>query len=167
MGAQGEAMSERRVVVRGLVPFFHSIRERVRAGVPRGMESFVASPGRAKGLVHDLGASFERVNRAFFGGAMTRPALSWSRIPSRRLHAQYRPGSDEIVFSVALDDERVPEVVVDFLMYHEALHRWQGGRFSGTRRSVHTPEFREEERRFPRFEEARAFLASFSAGRPT
>lgn len=133
--------------------------------VMTALESYVRNADHAKGRVHDLAASFDRVNRAVFGGAMTRPTLAWSRIPSRRLQAQYRPGSDAIVFSVALDDERVPESVVDFLMAHELLHRKHGARFQGARRASHTPEFREEERRLPWFEEARRFLDRFAAAR--
>jgi predicted metal-dependent hydrolase len=65
---------------------------------------------------------------------------------------------DLVMLSVTLDDPDVPDFVVDFVMYHELLHKVMGSKVVNGRRYAHTPAFREAERAFPRYEEAEAFL---------
>jgi hypothetical protein len=59
----------------------------------------------------------------------------------------------------------VPEFVVDFIVYHELLHKKHGLRWSGSRAHAHTPEFRRDERRFPGMAEAERVLRRIAAGR--
>ncbi len=129
------------------------------------LESRVEPAGEGRGRVHDLDASFDRVNAAFFAGELTRPRLRWSSLPTNWLHAQYRPGVDTVAVSSRLDDDAIPQAVIDCLMYHELLHRVHGAVFDGTRRTVHTRAFREAERRFPGFAEIDAFLTKIARER--
>jgi hypothetical protein len=60
--------------------------------------------------------------------------------------------------SRTLDQAQVPEFVVDFLMYHELLHKQHGIHWVNGRGLAHTRAFYADERRFERFEEAEEWL---------
>jgi hypothetical protein len=123
-----------------------------------------ASASAPRGRHHDLQASFERVNQGSFSGGMEPPRLAWTRKPSRWEFGHYEAASDTLTVSAMLDDASVPAFVVDFVVYHELLHRRLGVQVQNGRRRVHTALFRQEERRFWAFVEADAYLTSL-AGR--
>jgi hypothetical protein len=111
------------------------------------------------GSVHDLAESFGRVNAAYFGGAMGRPHLSWSRSLTRRKFGHYDHVRDWVMVSSTLDQPGVPAFVVDFLMYHELLHKKHGVRWSASGRGyAHTAAFYADERRFEGSLEAEGWL---------
>ncbi len=119
------------------------------------------SPSRqAQGAHHDLNAAFDRVNRRHCGGGMARPHLKWSRTPMRSKFGHYDLLEDTVVVNVSLDDARVPAYVVDFIVYHELLHKSLGIRMVNGRRRAHTTAFRDAERAYPRYQEIRRFLAT-------
>jgi hypothetical protein len=122
-----------------------------------------ATPATA-GIHRDLAASFDRVNEAYFGGTMPRPTLYWNRVFTGRKFGHYDPTRDAIMISCALDSDRVPEFVLDSVMHHELLHKKLGVDWSRGRAEAHTPQFRAEERTFPRYEEADLFLRKYAAG---
>jgi hypothetical protein len=62
------------------------------------------------------------------------------------------------MLSLSLDHPEVPEYVVDFVMYHELLHKKHGETVINGRRFVHTASFRREEQQFEKYAEATAFL---------
>jgi hypothetical protein len=130
-----------------------------------GIEDLGGAVARTRGAVHDLESSFRRVNASFFGGRMERPTISWSRADTRRMFGHYEFVSDSLVVSSSLDRGDVPEFVVDFIVYHELLHKKHGLRWSGSRAHAHTPEFRRDERRFPGMAEAERVLRRIAAGR--
>jgi hypothetical protein len=127
------------------------------------IETLGGTVARTRGRVHDLGASFDRVNRAFFGGRMERPTISWSRSDTRRMFGHYEFVSDALVVSSSLDRAEVPAFVIDFIVFHELLHKKHGLRWSGARAHAHTAAFRRDERRFPRMAEAEAVLRRIAA----
>ncbi len=103
---------------------------------------------RATGRHHNLNASFDRVNRAYFGGRMPRPVLTWNATFTQRKLGHYDVHADTVMLSITLDDPKTPAYVVDFVVYHELLHKQLGVRAVNGRRRMHTPEFRRAERRF-------------------
>ncbi|MCG3130068.1 MAG: hypothetical protein FLDDKLPJ_00816 [Phycisphaerae bacterium] len=111
-----------------------------------------------QGAAHDLSASFARVNEAYFGGRMARPRLRWSDRLTSCKFGHYDFTIDEIQLSATLDAPNVPEFVIDAVMYHELLHKEHGLTWAGGRGFAHTPEFRRDERRFARHDEADRFL---------
>jgi hypothetical protein len=115
-------------------------------------------PLGARGTHRDLAEVFERVNRGCFGGRLGPPRLVWSRRHTGRKLGHYQPLTDTVMLSLNLDDARVPDVAVDFVMYHELLHRELGAQIVNGRHIVHGPAFRRAERRFPGYEAAQAFL---------
>jgi hypothetical protein len=103
------------------------------------------------GRVHDLNAAFDRVNARYFGGQMARPHLRWSPVQSRSTFGTYQAARDQLMVSRCLDSHDVPEFVVDFIVYHELLHKKHGSVHAGGRRCVHTRAFRAEEETFEHF----------------
>ena len=111
-----------------------------------------------QGECYDLESMFEELNLRFFGGLMGRPALGWSRRPSRTMLGHYDPAHHAIVLSKSLDRVDVPRLAVEYVMYHEMLHLRHPTEHKGVRRCVHTPEFKASEKLFPGLIEARAAL---------
>ncbi|MBV9389693.1 MAG: M48 family metallopeptidase, partial [Chroococcidiopsidaceae cyanobacterium CP_BM_ER_R8_30] len=70
----------------------------------------------------------------------------------------YEPARDRAVLSLSLDDQRVPEFVIEFVMYHELLHKQHREKWLNNRLFVHTPEFRQDERKFKQYEQAEQWL---------
>jgi hypothetical protein len=119
------------------------------------LESFAAPPPPpARGRAHDLNEIFARVNAAYFGGLMPKPTLAWNRTLTARKFGHYQPSRDTVMISVTLDDPSVPDHVVDFVVYHELLHKKHGSMNVNGRRLSHSPAFRAEERRFAEYHEA-------------
>jgi hypothetical protein len=116
---------------------------------------FVSGP---VGEHRNLEETFERLNGQFFDGLMGRPQLGWSRTKSRSMLGHYDPSHNAIIISRIFDQEQVPPVALDYVMFHEMLHLRYPVDHSGRRRRVHTREFRMEEKRFPQLQEAKEIL---------
>jgi hypothetical protein len=116
---------------------------------------FVSGPA---GEHRDLAAVFDRLNDRFFDGLMGRPQLGWSRTASRTLLGHFDPSHNAIVISRVLDRESVPEAVLEYVMFHEMLHLRFPAEHRGSRRCVHTREFREAEKQYPGLKEAKEML---------
>ncbi len=112
-----------------------------------------------QGQHYDLAAVFERVNATYFAGRLSAPRLTWNKTLTERKLGHYQFNTDTIMLSLSLDSAAVPPYVVEFVMYHELLHKSLGVKLVNGRRYAHTPEFREAERRFAQYEQAKAFLA--------
>jgi hypothetical protein len=122
------------------------------------LESLGGIVETARGAFHDLAASFDRVNAAYFGGKMPRPRLIWNSTFTGRKFGHYDWIADTVMVSRSLDAPTVPEFVVDFLMYHELLHKFHGLHWVNGRGYAHTAEFQHDERKFPRYAEAEEVL---------
>lgn len=112
----------------------------------------------ARGRFYDLDAVFEELNTRFFHGLMARPHMSWSQNKTRRILGHYDPAHNAIIISRIFDHPAVPRYVLDYIVYHEMLHLKHPVRLRGSRRCVHSPEFQEEEKLFPRAADANSFL---------
>jgi predicted metal-dependent hydrolase len=108
----------------------------------------------AQGRFYDLDALFEIVNQQYFQGTLTKPRLVWSGIFSSRKFGHYERVRDRIVLSQTLDSDRVPQYTVEFVLYHELLHKYHGTQWVNGKCLVHTPEFRRSERQFAQYIEA-------------
>ncbi|MGH9488337.1 MAG: M48 family peptidase [Terriglobales bacterium] len=114
--------------------------------------------GSPQGHLHDLEAIFEELNQRLFQGWMARPNLAWTPSASRRSLGHYDPAHNAILISRVFDSPRVPRLALEYVLYHEMLHLRYPVRMRGSRRCVHSAEFRAEERRFPAWAEAEAAL---------
>jgi len=113
---------------------------------------------QTRGLHHDLAASFDRVNAAYFGGGMDRPRLVWSRTFTSRKFGHYDHTRDTVMVSLSLDRKTVATHVVDFIVYHELLHKKLGVAWKSNRMAAHTPQFAAMERQFRQYDGAKAVL---------
>jgi len=113
-----------------------------------------------QGRHFDLHALFEQLNQQYFSGALERPHIGWSTRNWRRQFGCYDPGPHQIVLNRRMDRPGVPQFVVEYVLFHEMLHVKHPTRRSGCTLLSHSPEFRNEEKRFVQFEVARNFLDS-------
>jgi len=114
--------------------------------------------GRTAGAFHDLDAAFQRVTATYFAGGMAKPRLVWSRRITGCKFGHYDPLRDGLMVSATLDSSEVPSFVVDFIVYHELLHKKHGATWQNGRQAVHTSAFREDERRFAEYKAAEEAL---------
>lgn len=92
--------------------------------------------------------SFNRINKRFFTEEMEKPNLVWGRDSARKL-ACYNFHNDTITMSTIFTD--APENVLDYIMYHELLHKFHTFKHSNGRSSYHTKEFRRDEQKYPQW----------------
>ncbi len=124
-------------------------------GARRGRRLSLPGPGAYQSLEE----SFKRVNEEYFQDQLARPELCWSPVRARRILGSYQERTDRLIVSRLFDSPKIPACVLDYLMYHELLHKFLGiGQGRDGRRCLHGREFHELERRFRFYEEARQYL---------
>jgi predicted SprT family Zn-dependent metalloprotease len=96
----------------------------------------------------DLKVSFDRVNKKYFDELMEMPNLVFGRETKRKL-GSYEYGSDTLRISSVLSDH---EDLIDYVMYHELLHKKFKYYVKNGRSFHHTREFREAEQKFENFQ---------------
>jgi hypothetical protein len=116
---------------------------------------FLSGP---KGAHYDLEEVFGRLNQQFFDGLMGQPLLGWSRGQSRSMLGHFDPSHNAIIISRIFDRAEVAALALEYVMFHEMLHLRYPVDHAGIRRRVHTKEFREAEKKFPRLKEAKELL---------
>jgi hypothetical protein len=116
-----------------------------------------------QGKVYDLRQMWDVVNARHFGGRVTAP-ITWGKMPHKARRrsirfGSYMPGDHLIRIHPLLDDERVPEWFVRYIVFHEMLHADLGIEECDGRRVMHSKEFRAIERTYPDFAAAEAWMA--------
>ncbi len=101
---------------------------------------------------------FQRVNEQYFDGQLSQPRLVWNKTITHRKMGHYQPASDTILISLTLDAPDIPAYVIEFVVYHEMLHKKLGVQMVNGRHYAHTSAFRTAERQFERYAEAQTFL---------
>lgn len=120
----------------------------------------------SQGQVYDLAAIAGELNAWHFGGAVN-AAITWGRAMRRHgrrriTFGTYHHAQRLIRIHPRLDDARVPEIFVRYIVFHEMLHATFGesgdtaARRNG-RRVIHSREFRRREREFPDYARALAW----------
>lgn len=120
---------------------------------------------QTRGIHHDLADSFDRVNATYFGGSMSRPHLVWSRTFAARKFGHYDHAEDTVMINMVLDRKTVPAFAIDFIMYHELLHKRLGITWKSNRIAAHTTQFTEKEHEFKPYEQAKAVLRKLASER--
>lgn len=127
----------------------------------KALEGEQSSAGR--GDVHDLDAALQRVRQQYFAPEQALPSISWSGRRSYRKLGHFDPIADAIVISSALDDAAVPQAALDFVVFHELLHKQHGAQWSDSGRArSHTAAFRRDEERYPDKDNIEKLLARLS-----
>ena len=114
-----------------------------------------------QGRFYDLEMIFENLNHKYFDGEMKRPRLTWSSRRSRRRLGYYHPESDAITISRSLDDTDTKPLLIEYILYHEMLHKALGIRESNGRRYAHTRDFKNAEKRFNGYSQAVEMMRKF------
>lgn len=134
---------------------FSRIREQLEyLGVPRG--------SYAAGTHCDLVQLFQQVNRKYFQGRIPPPRFTWSSRLTYRKFGHYQYDTDTVMLSASLDQPSVPVYVLEYVMYHELLHKILGYHEMKGRRYAHTAAFIKREAEFPRLEQAQHYLRKLS-----
>lgn len=115
------------------------------------------------GRYFDLEEIFERVNTRYFAGRMPKPRLTWNETLTRRKLGHYDPNVDTVMVSISLDASQTPRYVLDFILYHELLHKQHGVKNVNGRRYAHTPAFRKAEAKFKQYQQAQDYLRKLGA----
>lgn len=97
-----------------------------------------------------LEESFNKVNENYFFGLIEMPNLRWGNFSKRRL-ATYNYHTDTITVSSIF--KGVESKVLDYLVYHELLHKKIKFSNKNGRNFHHTREFRQREKKFESVEE--------------
>ena len=109
--------------------------------------------------VYDLSRMFDSLNARFFNNALPKPVIAWTTRMQYSILGTYDFHWDILRISKALNDRRVPEYAIEFVMYHEMLHIKHGARRENNRFLAHTANFRAEEKLYPKYLEAEQFCA--------
>jgi hypothetical protein len=114
-------------------------------------ESFMKSLSKyAKKHTHDpiLEESFHRVNERFFSGMMDKPNLIWASESLAKL-GSYEYGSDTILISTVFQNLNTDDIkFLDYVIYHELLHKKHSFNVKNGRHHSHTTIFRQDEAKF-------------------
>lgn len=92
-----------------------------------------------------LEKSFDRVNEKYFYGMLDKTNLIWGKKTLRKL-GSYEYATDTITISSLFRDEDTK--LLDYIMYHEMLHKKHKFYTKNGRSYHHTKEFRKKEREF-------------------
>jgi predicted metal-dependent hydrolase len=130
------------------------VRQSERIRQMRGRKRILS----ARGDHYDLDEIFDSLNQRFFHGLLGRPQLTWSEHKATRLLGHYDSAHNTIMVSRVFDRKAAPRYAVEYLMYHEMLHLKHPVKHRNGRRCVHSRAFQEDEKLFPHFEEAKAYL---------
>lgn len=112
----------------------------------------------AQGVNYDLDKMFSKLNRRYFDSSLEKPTLTWSQRKTRSILGHHDRVYETITISKSLDSAQVPDWFVEFIVYHEMLHIKHAARMINGRRYYHTAAFRQDERRFAKYEDSQRWL---------
>lgn len=92
-----------------------------------------------------LEESFDRVNEEYFYGFLDKTNLVWGNASLSKL-GSYEYGTDTIMISKAL--ENADKEILDYIMYHEMLHKKHKFTRKKSKNYHHTSEFKRKEEEF-------------------
>jgi len=88
-----------------------------------------------------LEGSFHRLNEQYFWGTLDIPNLTWGSW-SRRQLGSYDFGTDTVKISQILHPENASTFLLDYVMYHELLHKKLQFKSKGAPKDANTPRIR-------------------------
>jgi hypothetical protein len=140
--------------------FKPAVRRRIEtARRRRGFKRLLPPQGKR----FDLEKIFTDLNRQHFAGQVPRLKLGWTPNRSRTVLGHYDSAHRTISISRWLDSAGLPKYLVEYVVFHEMLHARFPVTRHGHRRVVHSAAFREAEKKFPKYQEARHRLKHICA----
>ena len=112
-----------------------------------------------KGQAYDLDVFFRILSERYLWNRIERPVLRWSRNRWRVVLGICDFESRVITINRALDDARIPDIVIASTLFHELLHLHFGiTEGKNGRHRIHPPEFKRAEKSLPGYQEAEIWL---------
>ena len=104
---------------------------------------------RTQGRYYNLLDIYNSLNGEYFKGKIS-ASITWGNGGPRhrarkRTLGSYNIHNNMIRINPLLDNKRVPQYFLEFVVYHEMLHADMGVAVNGARRTVHSKEFRKRE----------------------
>jgi hypothetical protein len=119
---------------------------------------------KTRGKAHDLREIFDRVNEAYFGGALGEVLITWGRRtrapagPRRTIKLGSYSAQERLVrIHPVLDRPWVPRYFVSYIVFHELLHHVVPPVRATGHLLLHPPEFLRREREFRYYDRAIAW----------
>jgi hypothetical protein len=154
-----------------MVPYMPDLWERVKGYlesddcIERSQRAFLQRSKTVRrsprGDHHDLRRSLGRIKERYFseeGFGFKEPTVVWSSRRSHQKFGYWMADYNIIVVNRVLDNPNVPEDVVDFVVFHELLHKKHGFLNLAGASEAHYQSFNLDERRFDGHEEVERFL---------
>lgn len=113
--------------------------------------SFIRNLSRFVPKVHSdpiLDDSFSRVNEKYFYSLLDKPNLKWGKFSTYKL-GSYDYHSDTIIISSLF--KMIRNEILDYIMYHELLHKKHKYYSKNGRSFHHTSKFRSDERKYENY----------------
>ncbi len=96
----------------------------------------------------ELEDSFLRVNEKYFLGLIDQPNIGWGNESFRKLGC-YSYGQDKITISTIFKDTEPEDTIfLDYIMYHELLHKKHKFTTNSSKNYHHTKVFKDDEKKF-------------------
>lgn len=126
---------EKRKITTTNMDLYNTFLKNVHIAVPKEVESPF------------LLEKFNKLNEQFFHELLDQPSLRWGNYSRNKL-GSYEYGTDTILLSKYL--ENAPEEYLEYVLYHEMLHKKHKFTHKNGRSMFHTPAFKDDEAQFPR-----------------
>jgi hypothetical protein len=111
------------------------------------------------GKWHDLNDVVLRLVREYpLLSELAVPKIGWNEKGGGRVLGFYDEAEREVLISKQLDQKRVPFFVLEYVVFHELLHAKHPSKHGRQRRTVHTSVFKADEKKYPFYKEAMAWL---------
>ncbi len=105
---------------------------------------------------------FNKLNEQFFYGLLEQPSLRWGSYSKTKL-GSYEYGNDTILISKHL--ENAPAEYLEYVLYHEMLHKKHKFSHKNGRSLFHTTAFKNDEAQFPRSMDIEHEIPRYIAGK--
>ena len=110
------------------------------------------------GIIYNLTDIFNSLNSEYFNNSLS-VLITWGkRSPryavKRRTLGNYQKKTNIIRINPILDSRKVPRYVIEFIVYHEMLHAIIDTVLKNGRRSIHSKEFKNRERKYRNYHTA-------------
>ena len=102
--------------------------------------------------------SVKSINANYFDNTCNISVIYWTPHPSKRTLGRYFDSDQSISISSYLNSKDVPEIVINYIIYHEMCHQVFSPYILDGKRKVHHKEFKKAERKFKGFLEAKKWI---------
>ena len=133
---------------------------------PKFMQSELDKQGHqpnSYGVYQDLKNIVSKIQQIWFPHMKDQPNVTWLKKFTTRKLAHYAKNRDEIAFSLVFDSADAPPEILNYLAYHELLHRQVGTKIVNGRRYHHTHEFKNQEQLFPNWQDIENQITKYIA----